>query len=172
MLGVGVLSAAPHDSSLLFAVLDLARAPHLYQLITLHEPFDAQCLFSSNISEDLRQASPFLVNSARVPSLMEKWRAEGTACAWGLLIVSSLSLDRLRRKLKTIQQVRLPDNVGPVLFRFWDPRVMRPFLQSAEPAQCESLFDGIDALLIEDEGKLQRYTWDNNQLHVRPTDWP
>jgi hypothetical protein len=76
----------------------------------------------------------------------------------------------VRRQLRHFTQAKLPDGSGPVLFRFWDPRVFRVYLPLVEPAEIAPWFQSVDRYLVETEdgaGAL-RYQLRGGVLSVEP----
>jgi hypothetical protein len=59
------------------------------------------------------------------------------------------------------------DETGkPMLFRFYDPRVIRKFLPICEPDQVETFFGKVETFFAEaeNEEKLLSYKFENNEL--------
>ena len=151
-----------------FAIADMARAPQLYPMVQTLHPLDAPCLFAGRIAEEVRAASPFLFAFASAPDLMRRWATEGPGQAWGVFLTSAEPLETIRRHVRKFMQVRLPDGTGPVLFRFWDPRVMAPFLQATEPGGLDPFFGPIQSWVIETPQGLQRHLRTAGGLKVVP----
>lgn len=135
----------------LYGVLDLARAPDLYEHVARLSPGGAACLFEGRLDEAVVRASPHLVELAPDDPLSRLWRAEGWGEAWGLLLSSAAPLMTVRRRLRHFTQARLPDGTGPVLFRFWDPRVFRVYMPLVEPPDLAAWFTDIDRYIVESE---------------------
>ncbi len=135
----------------LYGILDLARAPELHEHAARLEPGAAACLFEGRLAPQLRQVSPFLVELAAADPLTRLWRGAGWGKSWGILISSRESLAFVRRRLRHFTQARLPDGQGPVLFRFWDPRVFRVYLPLVEAGEIGAWFEGIDRYIVESE---------------------
>ena len=162
------MAEARHE---VFAIADMARAPRLYSLISTLHPLDAPCLFAGNIGEELRQASPFLFPLRAAPRIADLWREEGAGQSWGIFITSTLGLEAVRRHVRHFLQVRLPDGTGPVLFRFWDPRVLHPFLSASEPDHLQRLFAKVSSYVVETPQGLERFVLAGGQLRSMPADW-
>lgn len=149
----------------------MARAPRLYPLVSMLHPLDAPCLFAGKIGEELRQASPFLFPLRAAPRIADLWRNEGAGQSWGIFLTSTLGLEAVRRHVRHFLQVRLPDGTGPVLFRFWDPRVLHPFLGATEPGQLAQFFAKVSSYVVETPNGLERLFFSGGQLHRMPADW-
>ncbi len=135
----------------LYGVLDCARAPHLYEQAARLEPEAADCLFAGKLDPRVRRVSPFVVELAPSDPLSKLWRSEGWGEAWGILLSSSAGLPAVRRRLRHFTQARLPDGSGPMLFRFWDPRVLRTYMPLIEPSAIQAWFQDIDRYILETE---------------------
>ena len=135
----------------LFGVVDCARAPALYEHVARLTPEAADCLFAGKVDEELRRASPHIVELAPQDPLSRLWRTEGWGQAWGVLVFSQGTLASVRRRLRHFTLARLPDGSGPMLFRFWDPRVLRVYLPLVEPDAIGAWFEGIDRYMVESE---------------------
>lgn len=135
----------------LYGILDLARAPQLYEHVARLEPAGAACLFEGQLAPQLKQVSPHLVELAPSDPLARAWRTEGWGQSWGILAMSRENLMFVRRRLRHFTQAKLPDGQGPVLFRFWDPRVFRVYMPLVEAGDLCAWFQGIDRFICESE---------------------
>lgn len=152
----------------LYGILDCARAPDMYEHVARLTPESADCLFAGRLDEQMRRASPHIVELAPADPLSRQWRTQGWGQSWGLLLSSSASLPVVRRRLRHFTMAKLPDGSGPVLFRFWDPRVFRAFMPHVEPASASDWFVDIGRYIVESEdgaGSL-RYSLKNGQIAV------
>lgn len=136
-------------ASQLYGVLDCARAPQMFEQVSRLGPDGADCLFAGRLDPFVKRASPFLVELSPSDPLSKAWRGEGWGQAWGILMSSPLNLPDLRRRLRHLTTVKLPDGSGPVLFRFWDPRVFRTYMPLVEPGDLREWFDGVDRYIVE-----------------------
>jgi hypothetical protein len=74
----------------------------------------------------------------------------GWGNSWGIFLVSSTSLETLRRHFRRFLLVR--DGAGNELyFRFYDPRVLRTFLPTCTGAETKRLFGPVGIYLMEAE---------------------
>lgn len=154
----------------LYAVLDCAADPSLHEHVARLEPEGAACLFEGRLHPELKAASPHVVELAPTDPLSKLWRGEGWGRSWGILISSRAGLPAVRRRMRHYTQAKLPDGTGPVLFRFWDPRVFRVWLPLVEPDDLGGWFSDIDRYIVETEdgsGSL-RYGLKDGRLTVEP----
>jgi len=131
----------------LYAVLDAARDPAILKL--LHGCGEqVQSLYDGRRGEQLADVAPYL---ARVPAgsqLLETLLREGWGRSWGILIACEAPFAELRRHLRRFLVVQTEDR-SALYFRFYDPRVLRPFLASASDEQRREFFGPVSAFLLE-----------------------
>lgn len=152
----------------LYAILDLAADAALNAHVQRLEPDGAACLFEGRLDPRVKAVSPHVVELAPADPLSKLWRGQGWGRSWGVLVSSTASLPAVRRRLRHFTLARLPDGTGPVLFRFWDPRVFRVYLPLVEPHELGGWFTDIDRWIVETEdgaGSL-RYGLDRGRLVV------
>ena len=69
---------------------------------------------------------------------------------WGLFVVSRADLRAMRRHLRKFLTVH--DSAGkPMLFRYYDPRVLRVFLPTCAPGELGPLFGPALCFVMESE---------------------
>jgi hypothetical protein len=154
--------------SRIYGILDCAIDPGLHEHAARLEPEAARCLFLGDLDPVVKAASPYLIDLTADDRLRRRWRDEGWTSNWGILIESSASLNAVWRRLRHFTQAILPSGEGPVLFRFWDPRVLRVFMPLVEPSDLPGWFQDIDAYIVpaEDGGAL-RFGYEDHRLSTR-----
>ena len=145
-------------------MIDCARDPDLIRLVML-APSHA-CLFAGRQDKEMDAVSPFIVDMASSQRLSNEWQARGRGHNWGVIARSDRSLDELRRHFRQFLLVQLPDS-RKVMFRFYDPRVLRAFLPTCQQHELANWFAGIESLLIEqDDGRMAAYRFDGQRLVI------
>lgn len=120
----------------IYAVLDCARDPLIYELI--HRSYrEKGCLFAGTLDPVLERAAPYLLELNSGDSVTDEILLRGWEHAWGILIRSDGSFRSLRRHLRTLLRVRTEDGRF-LLFRFYDPRVLNMYLPTCDRAELES----------------------------------
>jgi hypothetical protein len=147
------------DAGVLYAVLDAARSARVVTL--LEESVDAYAsLYDGEQGRAYDDIAPYLVKLRRDSALLERLVAEGWTDAWGLYVASTADFDAVRRHLRRFLRVEVEDDPRRLLFRYYDPRVLRGFLESSTPEQRAELLAGQEAILFEHEdgavGSLRR----------------
>ena len=131
-----------------WAVLDCARDPAIYRLL-LESRLEFLCLYSGKLPRELELVAPHIVELLPGHRLTERLLDEGWGRAWGVFV----SIDdptALRPHLRRLLKVQ--DETGRrLLFRFYDPRVLRVFVPTCRPDELQQLFGPISAWLAEDD---------------------
>ena len=140
---VGKLKSAlwPEDSMRpinMWAVLDGAKDQRIYNLVSRCY-LDKCCLFAGELSPELERAAPHLVQISPRDSVSDSLLTLGWGRAWGIFIQSDDSIRTLRRHLRTL--LRVKDEAGRyLLFRYYDPRVLRIYLPTCLDLELKSMF--------------------------------
>lgn len=145
----------PEDQPIL-AVLDAARTPDLSRRLSLHG-VEHRSLFLGPGSEVISDMAPYLVRLSP-ESEFARWVAdEGAGDFWGFFFIATADLDTLASHLASFLVVT--DEEGSELFfRFYDPRVLLPFLASCTPEEQQAFMGPMEALWAEAaDGKLVRW---------------
>lgn len=129
-----------------WAILDCARDPKIY-LALLESGLEFRCLYSGALPRALEMVAPHLVELSSGSRLTARWLAEGWGQAWGIF----LKIDdpsNLRHHLRKFLKVR-SDEGQRLLFRYYDPRVLRAYLPTCTPDELQQVFGPIDSFLTE-----------------------
>ncbi len=151
----------------LFMVVDAARDEMILpRLAALEGQVPLDCLWQGESADEHADVAPYLV-ALPDDGAADRLAADGWGRAWGIFVSSLLSPGALRRHLRRFTMVRLPDGEA-AFFRFYDPRVLRPFLPTCDAEQTGRLFDGVACFLAEtaDGGAVLRHTFEKGQLTV------
>jgi hypothetical protein len=131
----------------LYAVLDAARDPAVLRLVR-----GAGSSFASLFEGDRAAIlEPFAPYFARLddPSLLKAVVDQGWGKSWGIFVTSSRRAPLVRQKLQEMMVASVDGALRELHFRFYDPRVLRPFLRAITPRQRASIFETIDGFLVE-----------------------
>lgn len=132
-------------------ILDCARGSRVFSML-LECRLENVCLYRGPLHPEIELVAPYLVqldydfrNTRRL--IRESWGK-----SWGVFLRSDTHIERLRRHLRTLLTVR--DARGRhLLFRYYDPRVLRVYLPTCTPSELETVF-----------GPVQRF-WTENRTH-------
>ena len=140
-------TAAP---SYLYAILDAARSPAIYRALFDHEgKVPIRCLYQGDLAEELAEVAPYLVQLNRDSPFTVWLLDQGWDQGWGILARSPHPFDEVRRHFRKFTLVSTEAGKS-LLFRFYDPRVLRLFLPTATPNQLRLLFEGVERYVVED----------------------
>ena len=165
---VGAQPAGP--PARIHALVDPARDPAIAgELATTG--LRSFCLFGADLPDVLVAVAPHLVPLTTDTRFGHVFASRGRGRAWGVLLASHAPAEALAEHLSGLTRVRLPDG-REVLFRFYDPRVLRGYLPTCTSAELERVFGPIEAFLIEGAaGEQREYAREEGQLVVRDPRW-
>ena len=140
--------------------------PRLHEHAARLQPGSARRLCIGNLHPEVKKVSPHLVELHADDPLTRLWQGEGWGQNWGLWIESRTDLHAIHRRMRHFTQAKLPSGEGPVLFRFWDPRVFRVYMPLVEAADLAAWFQDIDGYVAEaEDGKgAVRYRLEGSNL--------
>jgi hypothetical protein len=128
-------------------VLDCARDPAIYRAL-MASRLEFRCLYSGPVPRELELVAPHLVELPYGHRLATQWFDEGLGRSWGVLLQTDDPAN-LRHQLRKLLKVRGPDGRN-LLFRWYDPRVLRAFLPTADAPQLLAFFGDVTAWIAED----------------------
>jgi hypothetical protein len=131
----------------LFAIVDAARDDRALGLL---QGAVGECvsLYEGWTGESLSDVAPYLVRLTDDDALLEALLQHGWGQAWGVFFTSEGSVKELRRHLRHFLRVQDEDG-NALLFRFYDPRVLRAYLGTCTPYETQTFFGPVEAFIIE-----------------------
>jgi hypothetical protein len=131
----------------LFALLDAARSPNVLELLRDGRE-EYQSLYEGPKAEEWAAFAPYLVALPPGSRLLEDVVRGGWGQSWGVYLSCRQPLGEVRKHLRHFLRVQLEG--GPrVLFRFYDPRVLRVFLPACGSEEAETFFGPVRTYLME-----------------------
>jgi hypothetical protein len=131
----------------LYGVFDAARDEAVLRLLREGKG-EHRSLYNGRRGENLAAVAPYLVALPPEGELLDQLIAEGWGKSWGVFLTSALPFDDVRRHLRRFLVVEAEDG-ATFYFRFYDPRVLRPYLSSCTADEIDHLFGPITALWLE-----------------------
>ncbi len=152
------------ETTNLYCVLDGASVPDLpLRLYETNTP--NYCLFRGELPPDLVYAAPYLAMLSPDSEFTEMILNESTANHWGIFFHSRYTIDYMQRHCRGL--IKVHDEKGiPLVFRFYDPRVLRKFLPTCNGGELKTLFGNIETFFAETEDGqiLSAYSLENESL--------
>lgn len=133
----------------LFAVLDAARDPAVLGFL-MGSGVLFQSLYESPAAMEHASVSPYLAALPRDSAFLETLVREGWGKSWGIYLASAASFEEVRKHLRRFLTVEL-EGGRKVLFRFYDPRVLRVFIPTCTADEMREFSGPIEESLFEDE---------------------
>jgi len=135
--------------SAVFVILDGARDERIYGAVDgTRLPKD--CLYTGDLPWQLQMTAPYLVQLERDDRFTKYVLSNGWGSSWGVFLRTETGIKQLRRHLR--QFLRVKDERGRrLLFRYYDPRVLRVYLPTCLPAEIEQFYGPIESYLMEGE---------------------
>lgn len=132
-----------------YVILDGANVPDLpMKLYEMKPPH--HCLFTGELEPDMAEVAPYLVQLHPKTPFSEWVTKEFWGKNWGIFIHSRKALSDMRKHFRSL--VTVYDETGnPMTFRFYDPRVLRRFLPTCNPAEMKVFFGEAEMLFAESE---------------------
>jgi len=152
------------EESHTYAVLDGASVPDLpgrfYELRPPHF-----CLYMGELDDELTHVAPYLVQLHPQTRFTDWLLGECWGKHWGIFAQTQHSLIAMRKHFRTLLTV-YDDKGQPLLFRYYDPRVLSPFLLTCNIEELETMFGDVNYYFAEsdDKSNLLRFHLKDTQL--------
>jgi hypothetical protein len=131
-----------------YAVLDGARDEQVYAFVQACY-LDKWCLYAGELPKELLITAPWLVRLDEDNNWTHRIISHAWSNSWGVFIRTETSAKELRTHLRRFLRVR--DTSGRnLIFRYYDPRVLRVYLPTCTPAELKMFYGPIDRFYIED----------------------
>jgi Domain of unknown function (DUF4123) len=128
-------------------IVDGARTIEVFRtLLPCH--LEYACLYSGPLSSELEIAAPYLVQLDYGYHDTHRLIRRAWGNSWGVFLKSDTSIEKVRRHLKEFLVVR--DTKGNrLVFRYYDPRVLRIYLPTCLSGELRTLFGPIQVFWTE-----------------------
>jgi len=150
-----------------YAVLDGASIPNLRQLLHTLKP-GHECLYIGELEDDMAEVAPYLVQLEPDSPFTQAVLEQGWGNHWGVVAISEAGIREVRQHFRRFLTVY--DSEGKaLLFRYYDPRVLRSYLPTCTAEEIGKLFGPVKAFCAEDEkpSTLLRFEHNAGQLVTR-----
>ena len=132
-----------------FTVLDGASIADLRLSLYRHRP-EHECLYRGELAPDIAEVAPYLVRLEPNAAFTQWVLTQGWGQHWGIFAFASADLHTLRQHFRRFLTVYDPDG-KPLLFRYYDPRVLRAYLPTCNGDELATVFGPVTCYLLEEE---------------------
>ncbi|MDB4930053.1 MAG: hypothetical protein JWM10_2537 [Myxococcaceae bacterium] len=137
------------DDEHTYALLDGARDPAVHAWIT-SSGLASRCLYIGELDPALARVAPYLVRLPRTAPASRALLERAWGEAWGVFFRSTATMEALHRHFRRL--LRVQDERGVrMLFRFYDPRVLRVYLPTCFAGELEQVFGPVEFFAVESE---------------------
>jgi hypothetical protein len=128
-------------------ILDGARSIDVFRMV-IECHLEYSCLYSGPLTPDMEIAAPYLVQLDHGYRDTHRFIRRAWGDSMGVFLKSDTSLKKLRRHLREFLVVR--DTKGNrMVFRYYDPRVLRVYLPTCVRSELRTVFGPIDCFWME-----------------------
>lgn len=147
-----------------YAVLDGASIEDLpIRLYEMNAP--SVCLYRGELPPDIVYVAPYLVHLFPGTHFTNWLLSECWGKHWGIFAQSQASLSKMRSHFRRLLTVN-DENADPMLFRYYDPRVLLPFLMTCNQEELAMMFGEVRYYFAElpEAEQLSRFHFSDNKL--------
>jgi hypothetical protein len=131
-----------------YAVLDAARDPRVHRMV-LDCGMKFACLYAGAVPPQLAEVAPYVVRLRPTSASTREILDAGWGQSWGFFATAQVDLEAVRRHLRRFLRVQREDG-RTLVFRYYDPRVLRTYLPTCTPAELTTFFGPFGRLVVED----------------------
>jgi len=145
------LFAESEEPPYVYAILDGARNRKIQPLLK-SSGLRHYCLFDGELDYSLTLAAPYMMRLEEDADFTRELIQQAWGNSWGIFAIAphNISLIRVRMNCKDI--VFVENEQGKrMLFRYYDPRVMRVYLPTCLPDELKQVFGKLTAYAVENE---------------------
>lgn len=132
-----------------YAILDGASATGLLGRLHQYEP-EFECLYRGELAPDMAEVAPYLVRLERKSAFTDWVLDGGWGQHWGIFAVGQADLPTARTHFRRFLTVHDSDG-NPMLFRYYDPRVLRLYLPTCNSKELEEFWGPTMHYVLEAE---------------------
>jgi hypothetical protein len=134
----------------IWMIVDGARDRRVYSSL-LSSYLEYSCLYAGDLAPALEVAAPHLVQLEYEDKYTRRLLEQGWGNSWGVFLKCDASLGQLRRHLRHFLMAQDPAG-KPLVFRYYDPRVLRVYLPTCFGEELRNLFGPIQCFWTEGRG--------------------
>lgn len=152
------------DGSPVYAILDGASIEDLPMKLYEMQPPN-YCLFRGELEPDMASVAPYLVALFPREPFTEWLLKDSFGKHWAVFLQSTRSLKDLRGHFRSLVTVFNEDG-NPMIFRYYDPRVLTKYLPTCTDQELVEFFGGVKRFFAEvpAKGSMMAYIAENGKL--------
>lgn len=132
-----------------FAVLDGASIPDLRMKLHKMKP-PHHCLYRGELEPDMAEVMPYVVVLLPDTPFTDWVLNENFGKHWGIFAHCRHSMKEMRRHFRALFTV-YNEKGDPMIFRYYDPRVLEDFFQTCNSGELKTFFGKVDTFFSEDK---------------------
>ena len=146
-------------------IVDAARDRRIYGDL-INSYLECSCLYSGRIPDELEANAPHLVQLIHDDRSTRELLQKAWGNSWGIFLRCPTTMQSLRRHLRGF--LRVTDWTGKMLlFRYYDPRVLRVYLPTCTAQEASTVFGPITHFWAETEsGELEEFQFDRRAVRT------
>jgi hypothetical protein len=153
-----------------YLLLDAARSPEIAPTIQQLADEWTTLWDMSEEAEELLTVAPYLVRWKPGSPFAEWLLQNGWGQSWGVFLTLRVQtpLEQLRRHFQSLLLAQVENEPHHYYFRFYDPRVLRVFLETCTLEQAQQFFGPVRAFLCEgaNQAEMILYELKNNEVEI------
>jgi Domain of unknown function (DUF4123) len=131
-------------------IVDAARDRRIFGMLLDCFYSQRRCLFSGTLAPELEVVAPYLVQLEYDDQKTRKFLRHAWGNNWGVFLKCNTQIDVLRKHLRRFLLVRDPAGES-LMFRYYDPRVLRVYLPTCNREELRTVFGPIERFWMEAE---------------------
>jgi hypothetical protein len=141
--------AGQSPRTMVCAMVDSARDERIFGAVDFTKQ-QKDCLYAGDLPWQLQMTAPYLVELSREERFTRFLLENGWGDGWASFIRTETGFKQLRKHLRQFLRVRTEDNKR-LIFRYYDPRILRVYLPTCRPGELETFFGPVNNYLTEGE---------------------
>lgn len=137
------------ETPIVYAILDGARDKKIEPLVRTGE-LKSSCLYEGKLTYAMAVSAPYIVRLEKHHPQTTEILLQGWGNSWGIFAITypPATLAGVRRNCRKMAKVQSP-NGKKLLFRYYDPRVLRVYLPHCNTEQAQKVFGPTTEYIIE-----------------------
>jgi hypothetical protein len=134
----------------MWMIVDCARDRRIFGMVLDCFYSSHSCLFSGSLDPAIQVVAPYLLELEHDDARTRRFISEAWGNSWGVFLRCDTTSDKLRKHLRRFLTVKDPKGQR-MLFRYYDPRVLRVYLPTCNQIELTTVFGPVEEFLMEGE---------------------